>query len=285
MERTIWAQAFKTYLQSLKKSPHTIKQYIIDAEQFMAHAGNKQVDETLLQMYEKMLKNTYSSTNSINRKLASSRQFLLYLHSRGLVDAGLAERLQPVPKEKKTLDVSTHMQVQAVRAVWPRARLAAETEEHAWLALRNGLIIELIASLGLKPAEIIQLEWSQLDLEQRLLQLRQGKEARALKLSASLVEAFHYYAEETRKFMPIAEDVPYIWLGIGNQQGKAISVKTIERIFQFVSKSVGFKVTATNLRYAAIGREQKRAGDEAELYKQFGYARKGVLQERQDRMK
>lgn len=285
MERTQWAAAFRSYLQALQKSPHTVKQYVLDAEQFIEHLANQLIDAAFIESYTTMLQETYTSTNSINRKLAASRQFLAFLHSRGYVKAGLEERLNPLQKDKTALTVYSNLQVQEIRAVWPRARLMAENEEHAWLALRNGLIVELIFAFGLKPAEIVQMEWVMVDFDARKLAIRETKKSREWKLSSALLEALLYYREETRRFMPVASDVPSIWLGVGNQHGTAISVKTIERIFQFLTKSIGFKVTATNLRYAAIGRELKSAVDEVELYKQFGYARKGVLQERQERMK
>lgn len=281
MERNDYPLAFKTYLEALSKSPHTIKQYVLDAEQFIAHAGEAPIDEKLVASYADMLRATYTSANSINRKLAASRQFLLFLHSRGYVAAGLERLLQPLPKNKSKLTVYSEAQVKKIRAVFPRARQVAETEEHAWLALRNGLIVELIALYGLKPAEITEMRWPHVLLEENLLRIRYKNAERDIELSAAMVEAFRYYSEETRKFMPIAEEVPHIWLGIGNQQGAPITVKTTERIFHFVTNTVGFKVTATNLRYAAI----LKAEEDVTLYKQFGYARKDILQERKGRMK
>lgn len=280
MERKKYPLAFKTYLEALSKSPHTIKQYVLDAEQFVAHAENQVIDEAVVASYADMLRATYTSTNSINRKLAASRQFLLFLHSRGYVKAGLVNLLQPLPREKTKLTVYTPAQVKKIRAVFPHARNVAETAEHAWLALRNGLIVELIALYGLKPAEVTEMRWPHIVLEERLLRIRYKDAERDIALSEAMVEAFHYYAEETRRFMPIAEEVPYIWLGVGNQQGTPITVKTTERIFHFVTNTVGFKVTATNLRYAAI----QNAEQDAILYKQFGYARKDILRERQGRM-
>ncbi|MER2191309.1 MAG: site-specific integrase [Solibacillus sp.] len=281
MDRKDYPLAFKTYLQALSKSPHTIKQYVLDAEQFVAHAADAVIDAALVASYADMLRATYTSANSINRKLAASRQFLLFLHSRGYVGAGLIDLLQPLPKNKSELTVYTPAQVKKIRAVFPHARMVAETEEHAWLALRNGLIVELIALYGLKPAEITEMRWPHVLLDNKLLRIRYKNAERDIEMSEAMVEAFRYYWEETKRFMPIAEEVPHIWLGIGNQQGAPITVKTTERIFHFVTNTVGFKVTATNLRYAAI----KSAEEDAVLYKQFGYARKDILLERKGRMK
>lgn len=281
MERKNYPLAFKTYLQALSKSPHTVKQYVLDAEQFVEHAGEADIDEQLVASYADMLRATYTSINSINRKLAASRQFLLFLHSRGYVKAGLIDLLQPLQRKKDQLTVYKPQQVKKIRAVFPYARSVADTEEHAWLALRNGLIVELVALYGLKPAEITEMRWPHVLLDEALLRIRYKNAERDIPLSAAMIEAFRYYWEETRAFLPIAEEVPHIWLGLGNQPGTPITVKTTERIFHFVTNTVGFKVTATNLRYAAI----KNAEEDAVLYKQFGYARKDILRERQGRMK
>ena len=276
--------AFGVYLQSMNKSEHTVKQYALDAKQFVKMLQKDQKINDVLQEYVDVIKTQYPSANTINRKLASIRHFLSFLQLRAEIETFNLDLLQPVKKEATVLQTLHNEQSQNAINVWLHCYNIAQTDENQWLALRNYTIICVIAELGLKPAEVVRMEWSHINLEKLQLKVFSKKKARVLKLSKSLVEQLQQYQQHTIMYIPSSVAVQKMWLGVGNKQGEAITVKTIERMFQFISRTVDFKVTATNLRYSAIQHELAGDVDENELYKQFGYARKGVLKERQQRM-
>ncbi|WP_234417380.1 site-specific integrase [Lysinibacillus sp. 2017] len=280
-----YVKAFGTYLQSLNKSHYTIKQYTLDAKQFASIIEEQQTLDVALQHYVKIIKETYTPSNSINRKFASVRHFLGFLQLRGVIHTYHTEILQPLPKEEKKLPVLTEKQLFQTISFWPKKYETALNEEDEWLALRNTTIVFVIAELGIKPAELVRMEWRHLHIDENEVTIVSTKTFRILKVSTKLIELLKRYKEGTQKFMPLVLEASHIWLGVGNKKGEPITVKTIERIFKAMSMQLEFKVTATNIRYYAIHRELNDTDETNELYEQFGYARKGVLTERQQRFK
>ena len=168
---------------------------------------------------------------------------------------------------------------------WMHQYEIAQTEEHQWLALRNADIIFVIAELGIKPAELVKMEWKHWNEDTNELVILSMKKFRTLNISLKLSQLLERYKEETRQFLSNSEHSPFVWLGIGNKKGEPITVKTIERIFLVMSQKLHYKVTATNLRYYVIQLKSQQTEALDELVEQFGYARKGVLTERQQRFK
>lgn len=278
-----YVKAFETYLRSLNKSYYTIKQYTLDAKQFATIIEEQTTLDVALQHYVKIIKETYTPSNSINRKLASVRHFLGFLQLRGVINTYHTEILQPLPKNEKKLPMLTENQLFQTISFWPQKYEIATNEEDEWLALRNTTIVFVIAELGIKPAELVRMEWRHLHIDENEVTIVSTKTFRLLKVSTKLMELLERYKEGTQKFMPLVQEASHIWLGIGNKKGEPITVKTIERIFKAMSLQLEFKLTATNLRYNAIHRVLNDTDENNELYEQFGYARKGVLTERQQR--
>lgn len=275
-------KAFEAYLKSLNKSFHTIKQYTIDANQFATITKNSADINEALQRYTTEIQQKYQAVNSVNRKYAAIRQFLAFLQTRGVIGVYEAHYLQKLTKEQTALNVLTAKHLKQALNFWPHQYGIALNEEHAWLALRNTAITYTIAELGIKPAELVRMQWKHVDEETNELTVISSKSYRILPISKELYALLQRYKEHTHAFMPLTEHSPFVWLGVGNKLGEPISVKTIERIFKAMSEQLSFKVTATNMRYQAILKEMNETEDE-QLFRQFGYARKWVLDERGQR--
>lgn len=275
-------KAFEAYLKSLNKSFHTVKQYTIDANQFATITKNSEDINEALQCYTIEIQTLYPSKNSVNRKFAAIRQFLSFLQTRGVIPLYNEQYLQKLTKEQTPLVVLPKKQLQQALSFWPHQHDIALTEEHAWLALRNTAIVYIIAELALKPAELVRMQWRHLDDAANELTVLAAKSFRIVAISKELITLLQCYQQHTNRFMPLTEHSPYVWLGVGNKLGDPISVKTVERIYKAMSEQLGYKVTATNMRYHAIQKELKNSED-LDLYKQFGYARKWVLDERSQR--
>lgn len=275
-------KAFEAYLKSLNRSVHTVKQYRIDANQFATITKNSADLNEALKCYTSEIQEMYTSVNSINRKYAAIRQFLDFLQTRGVIDVYNSLVLQKLAKEQTALNVLSLKQLQQALNFWPHQFDIALNEEHAWLALRNTAITYIIAELAIKPAELVRMQWKHIDEETNELTVISSKSYRILPLSKELFALLFRYKEHTHTFMSLTEHSPFVWLGVGNKLGEPISVKTIERIFKAMSEQLNIKVTATNMRYQAILKEMNESEDE-QLFKQFGYARKWVLDERGQR--
>lgn len=276
---------YKNTLILLKKSPHTIKHYSIDAKQFITYLIENKYDfngdpKEIIQTYKEHLKETFTSTTSINRKLSSLKSFFQFLEARNIVQHVPDEHFQLNKITKNKIQTLSNEQLEEVLSVWFWVYQTASDQEYKWIALRNYCIVRVIVELGIKPAEVVKMNWSHIKNDK--MKIFRPKNYRVLTLSNNLLYWLTLYQKETEKVFPTSIYVDHMWLGVGNKQNEAITTKTIERIFQFISNEVDFKVTATTIRYSKINKEVFYKSDEKldELFKDFGYARKGVLLER-----
>lgn len=283
---SIYVKRFQAALISQSKSNYTVKQYSLDSAQFVNFMKEQQYEiltVEVVQAYRQWLLEHYSSLQSVNRKLASLKSFVHFLQARDVIPTLADDLFSPIPFEKKELQTLSPFQMRKALHVWLISYETAEEDEIRWMALRNYTIMRVIATLGIKSSEVVRMKWSH--IHEGFVRILSKRSYRDLPLPQALLDVLQFYKEETSKRFAIAQDVDYIWLGLGNKQGDPITIKTIERLFAYVSQQVGFAVTTTNMRYTAIQQDMKKEQQELEdLYEKYGYARKGVLQERATRM-
>ncbi|MEB2279429.1 site-specific integrase [Lysinibacillus xylanilyticus] len=284
-------EAWNSYfllLNSLKKSAATKKQYNIDGQQFLAFAHENNylyVDhhlKELLYIYSNYLKETYANVNTFNHKIATLRGFVDFIFLREWVEHFDYEGiLQPKKRQKEALTLLTKKQLLQIANVWPTYFQYAKTKEHAWLARRNGCIVQLLMETGCKPAELVCMKWSHIDFESSVVFIANQNGRRAIKLSPILMGMLVHYKEATEE---LHEEKLGEWVWVSEaSQSKAISTKTIERIFQTMSKDIGTNVRATDLRYTVMQKAFKSENTIESIQEKMGYVRKWVLTERQGR--
>lgn len=275
-------------LTSLKKSAATKKQYNLVGQQFLVFANENNIYQLdnqfkeLLSNYNKYLKEIYENFNTYNHKIATLRSFVDFVFLREWVEPFDYEAiLKPKKRVKQSLKILTNEQLVKISDVWPTYFQHAKNEEHAWLARRNGCIIQMLLETGCKPSELVHMKWSDIKEQERDIYLSNHNGRRTLKISSVLFEMLHYYQEATVAIHeePIGE---WIWVSEATQM-KPVSTKTIERIFQTVSKDIGEAVRATDIRYTVMQKAFQSESSIESILQQMGYARKWVLTERGER--
>ncbi len=283
-------EAWNSYLlllHSLKKSAATKKQYNIDGQQFLAFAHDNNylyMDhhlKELLFVYSNYLQETYTNINTFNHKIATLRGFVDFVFLREWVEPFDYEGiLQPKKRQKEALTLLTKKQLLQIVNVWPTYFQYATTMEHAWLARRNGCIVQILMETGCKPAELVRMKWPHINFDSSIVNIANQNGRREIKLSPILMDMLVHYKEATNELHKgIGE-----WLWISeSSQSNAISTKTIERIFQTISKDIGTNVRATDLRYTVIQKAFQSENTIENIQEKMGYVRKWVLTERQGR--
>lgn len=277
-------------LASLKKSAATKKQYNLDGQHFLAFAHQEnilQLDNQfreLLFKYNEHLKETYKNVNTYNHKIATLRSFVDFVFLREWVEPFDYEViLKPKKRGKEPLKVLTEKQLVKIMNVWPTYFKYAKTEEHAWLARRNGCIVQMLLETGCKPAELVRMKWSHIEKQEGQISLSNHHGRRVLKISAIVLEMLQYYQEATETIHG-GRFGEWLWVSEASL-AKPISTKTIERIFQTISKDIGEAVRATDLRYTVMQKALQSEHTIETVQQQMGYVRKWVLTERGDRFK
>ena len=251
-------------LNSLKKSAATKKQYNIDGQQLLVFAHDNNylyVDhhlKELLFVYSNYLKETYTNINTFNHKIATLR---------GFVDLALT--------------LLTTKQLMQIANVWSTYFQYAKTMEHAWLARRNGCIVQILMETGCKPAELVRMKWSHINFDSSVIYISNHNGRREIKLSPILMNMLMNYKEATEELHK--ENLgEWVWVSDASQS-KSISTKTIERIFQIISKEISTNVRATDLRYTVMQKAFQSEKTIENIQEKMGYVRKWVLTERQGR--
>jgi len=287
--REAW-QSYLLLLNSLKKSAATKKQYNMDVQQFLAFASEQNIEnidnqlKELIIFYSNFLKENYPNVNTFNHKIASLRSFVDFIFLREWAEPFDYESiLLPKKRTKDTLKLLTKEQLISIVEVWPIYFQYAKTQEHAWLARRNGCIVQMFIETGCKPAELVRMKWAHLDQDSKVIAIANHNGKRQMKLSQLLMDMLLHYQNATAE---IHEKNVGEWLWVSEtSQTKPITTKTVERIFQTISKEVGTNVRATDVRYTVLQKAIKSDNTIESIQQKMGYVRKWVLTERRDRFK
>jgi len=160
------------FLDSPSLSDATRRAYRFDVREFCDWLAGRgvdldEVDVRTLVEYVGFLGSSRSGRGklapaTISRKLAAVRGFLKHsLGAARVPDARLApRRTRRLPDAPKSRDVDAEL---------------ASLEGDGPLALRNRALVELVYSAGLRSAEAIGLDLGDVDFEQELVHVRQGK--------------------------------------------------------------------------------------------------------------
>ena len=165
--------AASKFLESPALSDATRRAYRGDVEEFCAWLGGRDlesVDIRVLVDYVGYLGSARGGRGklapaSIGRKLAAVRAFLRHaLGAARVPDARLApKRPRRLPEAPKAGEVEQEL---------------ASLEGDGPLALRNRALVELVYSAGLRSAEAVGLDLGDVDFEQELVHVREGKGAK-----------------------------------------------------------------------------------------------------------
>ena len=198
------SEAISRFAEDLRRanaSPHTLKNYGSDLAQFREYferAGDPEVTEFDALALREWLGHLYQqklAPASLRRKLASVRALFAFLHKQGLVRKNPAklirtpkapQRLPRVPEESQTVGL-----IEAV---------ATDRLERP-MAKRDLLVFELLYGCGLRVSELVGLNLTDIDRQERWIRVRHGKgrKERQVPFGEKASQALEAYLSEPRK--------------------------------------------------------------------------------------
>jgi integrase/recombinase XerC len=153
---------------SLEKnaSPHTVRAYGDDLDQFVAHARAElrrpvapgDVDHLLIRSFLAHLHTRGLKKSSAARKLAGLRTFFRWLCREGVLARNPARALLSPRTERR---IPTHLEESEVASL-------LDAPGDGIVAVRARAVLELLYATGLRCAELVSLDVSEVDLEARL---------------------------------------------------------------------------------------------------------------------
>ncbi|MGD8176244.1 tyrosine recombinase XerC [Marinimicrobium sp. ARAG 43.8] len=224
--------AFLIYLRTEKQlSPRTEDAYARDLDKFLAYCASRElsdlntitvhhVRESLASLHRKGL-----TGKSLRRWLSSLRAFFRFGIRRGWLKTNPADGLQAPRVEKKlpkVLDVD-------------QAGQFVEVKDDSPLGKRDHALLELIYSSGLRLAETIGLNVSDLDLSDgAVIVTGKGNKTRQLPVGKPARAALKAWLQERQHIAPADEPALFI-----SQRGKRLSHRAVQLRLQQLSLKQG----------------------------------------------
>jgi integrase/recombinase XerC len=202
---------FLNYLHSVRNSsPHTIRNYQSDLEQFISFLTPpgtttprpQDVTHMMIREFVAHLHDLRLEKSSIARKLAAIRSFYKFAVREGMVVRNPA-RMVATPKLPKRIpsvpsaeDLNTFLDsvVEGTRTVPKRRRGPSASEDSRLMIQRDRAILELLYASGLRVSELTGLNLADVDRKEHMLRVRgKGNKERIVPYGGKAEQALETY--------------------------------------------------------------------------------------------
>jgi integrase/recombinase XerC len=265
---------FRRHLERERNaSPHTVRAYIDDLGQFMAHLRlelgreprPRDVDVMLIRAFLARLHREGLKKSSAARKLASLRTFFRYLCREGILEANPARALlsprleRRIPAHLDEADVGRLLAVAGDRDADVRARA----------------ILELLYATGIRCAELVGLDLPEVDLEARFVRvLGKGQKERLVPFGAPAEKALRAYLPVRASCRPRTDAL------LVNARGGRLTDRSVRSIVQrrVVQAAVSQRISPHGLRHSFATHLLERGADLRSIQELLGHARLSTTQ-------
>jgi len=186
-----YIEGFVQYLNSRDVSPHTLKSYKKDIEQFIIFLKDmeienlNQVKPLHIRSFLGTMINRGYSPDSIARKSSSIRTFFRYLTRMGYIKSNPAAGIKSPKRRKKSPSFLSERQME---------ELFDSIEPKTPLEMRNRAILELLYGTGLRASELVGLDVDDIDIRaEKLTVLGKRRKMRILPIPSRAKEALIDY--------------------------------------------------------------------------------------------
>ncbi|MDH3598041.1 MAG: tyrosine recombinase XerC [Candidatus Tectomicrobia bacterium] len=230
-------QAFQTYLDvECAASPHTLRNYMSDLEQFAHFAAKhhdagssvapEHINAELIRAFLNAMYGQGAGHRSLARKLSSLRSFLDFLQRQGQISDNPAQHVV-TPKMRQPLP-----NVLPIDQVF--TLLEAPPEPDNPLRLRDHAMFELLYAAGIRVSELVLLNLQDIDLESKTLRVQgKGKRERQVFFGPTAARALAAYLEVRH---PKDPDQDALFL---NHRGNRLSTRGVQLLVKQQSRRTG----------------------------------------------
>lgn len=248
--------AFFTYMRSEKQfSPHTQSNYTRDLEKFQMYCASKSLialsDLTVhhVRMAVTHFHRDGLGGKSLQRWLSSLRSFFQFCIRHGWMKNNIADGIS-APKSPKTLPKTLDAD-QAAQFV--------QVEGDEFINMRDRALVELVYSSGLRLAEVVSLDLSDIDWSDAMLTVTgKGNKTRILPIGSHALSAIKAWLVERKQFAEDCEQALFI-----TQRGGRIGHRAVQVRMQQLSITQGMDnpVHPHMLRHSFASHMLESSGD------------------------
>lgn len=280
-------ELLKQFFQHLRYernvSPHTLRNYLSDLEQFRDYllARGKvsdipvsEIDHLTIREWMASLHGDHKKT-SVARKLASLRTFFQFLVREGVQENNPA-KLVATPKIERKLP--THLSMEdAVRFI--------ETPDlNTDLGRRDRAILEFLYATGMRVGELVGLNLKDIDFREKVVRVTgKRKKQRTLFFGDPALQSLMFYLNETRPTFlnncpPTERDDQAVFL---NYQGTRITTRSVGRMVDKYIKlctEINRDISPHSLRHSFATHLLDQGADLRHIQELLGHARLSTTQ-------
>lgn len=239
-----WINAFLVHLQNKNFSPHTIRSYRADLQEFLLFFKKRKQDDLRfftsanIRSFLASLQTLHQpARNTILRKIASLRSFAAFLLEQGKLERN-PFKLLPAPKRERILP--------KFLSVEETDRLLDTAAHSKHFAARDKALFELMYSSGLRRSEVTGLRVKDIDFFNGIVKVfGKGSKERLVPVTDAALDALKTYLACRKNPQP--EDALFL-----NKNGKPLTGDGLAYIFKntAISSHLARKVTPHSLRHS-----------------------------------
>ena len=261
-------------LRERNASPHTIKAYAGDLENFANYVGArdwKRIDHVAVRGFLSHLYERGLSKTSVARSLAAVRSLYRWLAQEGVVEQNPAKLVATPKLPKKLPRVPTIEEMNGV--------LDGQMPEVAAFPERDRLLLELLYGCGIRNSELTGINLDDIRVSAEAILIRgKGKKERYVPFGGSAAAALRtYLPERARMLAETKKTSPALLL---NQRGGRLTVRSVGRIVKKIAVSKGLSpdVHPHTLRHAFGTHMLEEGADLRAIQELLGHERLATTQ-------
>ena len=268
------AQEFLRSLRERNTSPHTIKAYSGDLQNFCAYVGSRNwpsIDHLAIRGFLSHLYERGLSKTSVARSLAAVRSLYRWLAQEGVVDQNPAALVATPKLAKKLPRVPTIEEMNSV--------LDGMMPEAASFPERDRLILELLYGCGIRNSELIGINLDDIRLSSEAILIRgKGKKERYVPFGGSVRAALLCYLPLRSQKLAVCKKKTNALLI--NQRGGRLTTRSVGRIIKKIAVAKGLSpdVHPHTLRHAFGTHLLEEGADLRAIQEMLGHERLSTTQ-------
>jgi integrase/recombinase XerC len=266
---------FVRALQERNASPHTIKAYRIDLEQFAEYVGPQgwgDIDHVLIRGYLANLYERGLSKTSVARSLAALRSLYRWLAQEGDVQQNPAALVATPKLPKKLPRVPTIEEVNTV--------LDSEMPECSAFGERDQVILELLYGCGIRNSELVGINLDDIRWSNAMILVRgKGRKERYVPFGESAKTAVQAYLAARQRVLGEAKRTTERALLV-NLRGARLTTRSVGRIVKQIAVARGLSpdVHPHTLRHAFGTHMLEEGADLRAIQEMLGHERLSTTQ-------
>jgi integrase/recombinase XerC len=276
-KRTVVEKAVDEFLRTLRErnsSPHTIKAYAGDLDNFSSYVGSREwrsIDHLTIRGFLSHLYDKKLEKASIARSLAAVHSLYRWLAQEGVVEQNPAALVSTPKLPKKLPRVPTIEEMNSV--------LDGEMPEVAAFPEREQLMFELLYGCGIRNSELVGINTDDIRLSAEAILIRgKGKKERYVPFGDSVKSALARYLPARQQLLGGKKKVTQSLLV--NRRGGSLTTRSVGRIVKKIAVARGLSpdVHPHTLRHAFGTHLLEEGADLRAIQEMLGHERLSTTQ-------